>query len=376
MRVIPASRTEAPDLPNDIGVLIDLTRWAVAVLTDRPAPEPAPVAASGSLPDLVEQHHLAPLLERAMARSGWQDLPAALQRAIRDSARARARRTLAQIALQDRIADGMAAAGLPWLALKGPAVSSRIFATPTARMSVDLDILVRLDDLEAVDGLLTGLGLRRVHPHPDRPLPWRWPAFRRWDKNTIHVSAQTGVMVECHWRPFCNPTLLDLDFDGVWTRRSHARPGRRDVPVLATTDLFLYLAIHGAAHSWIRLKWLVDILALMPVLSGEECRSIVATAGANGLDTIVRQTVDYCALLFGSPGPEPFGQVGGCPPALWFLDRMARRLLISPVPTQSMPLGEILAVKARNFALKPTLATAVEIIANPLFRPDTGPRRP
>ena len=76
--------------------------------------------------------------------------------------------------------------------------------------------------------------------------------------------AKTGgnLRVELHWRPVDNSMLL-RDIDACSATQDVALTNGDPIRTLATDDQFAYLCVHGASHSWARLKWLADLNALL-----------------------------------------------------------------------------------------------------------------
>jgi hypothetical protein len=87
-------------------------------------------------------------------------------------------------------------------------------------------------------------------------------ALVRFGREVELVDARKRLRLELQWRAADNPLLL---------RGVNARAEAQDVVLsegfavrtLAPDDLFAYLCVHGAHHSWSRLKWLADANALL-----------------------------------------------------------------------------------------------------------------
>src|SRR5206468_4850779 len=108
-----------------------------------------------------------------------------------------------------RLLDALAAAGIDALAYKGPALAMRAYGELGMRAFVDLDLLVRPDDvpraIEALSaaGYAAALALSRAQER----------CFRRVDGDYPLVHRETGVLVELHARVsserFCMPISTD-----------------------------------------------------------------------------------------------------------------------------------------------------------------------
>jgi hypothetical protein len=74
------------------------------------------------------------------------------------------------------------------------------------------------------------------------------------------------------------------------------------VPTLAPDDLFAFLCVHGAHHSWSRLKWLADLNALV-VSTSSDVEHLFRHAQSVGAGKCVGQALWLCRDLFGMEVP-------------------------------------------------------------------------
>ncbi len=152
------------------------------------------------------------------------------------------------------------AEGIDAALLKGPLLSDQIFGDPGARHCKDIDILVDWQAFTCAIAVLERHGL-----HLDTPPPatgsWRIEMWRTLAKDVTLVDRQSGFQVELHHRVLSPINLLPSL--GLTDAREHRRLADRDLRVFAHEDLFVYLCVHGATSLWHRLKWLVDIHALI-----------------------------------------------------------------------------------------------------------------
>jgi hypothetical protein len=109
--------------------------------------------------------------------------------------------------------------------------------------------------------------------------PRQQASFRRWIKDMEYFHSATGAAIEMHDRLVDNPHLICFDFNTLWQEREQIAV----VPTLPRRALALYLCVHGAGHAWERLRWLVDLAALLrepgsiePVLADAEAAGIGA----------------------------------------------------------------------------------------------------
>ncbi|HWJ77138.1 MAG TPA: nucleotidyltransferase family protein [Niallia sp.] len=137
--------------------------------------------------------------------------------------------------------------------LKGPVLAKQLYGDISNRTSSDIDLLVRIDDLNQVDGLLKKKGYQKEDEFLAVFDEWKW---RNHHISYFHPRKQT--LVEIHWRLSPGPKK-ESSFEELWRRKSTVYFAQNPIHTLGKEDLFLFLVTHGARHGWSRLRWLVDI---------------------------------------------------------------------------------------------------------------------
>ena len=72
---------------------------------------------------------------------------------------------------------------------------------------------------------------------------------------------------------------------------------------LNKTDLFSYLCVHGAQHSWSRLKWIADLAALLEREPEAEIARLYRAAEQKGAGDSAAQALMLCEILLGTQLP-------------------------------------------------------------------------
>jgi hypothetical protein len=183
------------------------------------------------------QHLLARRLQRAAVRA-----PDAIEAALRRRAIAVAQRTLAGRAA---LAAAIRATGRPALLLKGVDLAERLYGDLGQRPMLDIDFLVRRDDIAAYDSHLRGLGFEASPP----PYPVLIDSDRHHHTH-YRCAAATDLPLELHWRLVNDERYRSIDVEGIWARAvplPSVAPGAR---VMAAEDLFLYLCLHLKQHTF------------------------------------------------------------------------------------------------------------------------------
>jgi hypothetical protein len=271
-------------------------------------------------PDLLarvaRRHQVSALVAARLAEAG-QLVPPALHR----QAEAARHRSLRQLGFMLDLVATLESAGVQAMPIKGAVLSQQAFGSPLLRGAVDIDVLVRPEDVGAAWQAMADAGLRQINP----PVPLegaRLALFCRAAKDSLHQSRAGGQLVELHWRlsdELADPGMPPKE---ALTRVTLA-PGRA-VWALEDDALFLYLCMHGAAHGWARIKWLADVAALLHRSPDAGCRMWDAAQRSGG--TIAAGSAIMLAQeLFGLAPPAGFKPPRGLRIAL--ILGLARRIM-------------------------------------------------
>ena len=163
--------------------------------------------------------------------------------------------------------------GIDVLLLKGAALAYTHYAAPYLRPHVDIDLLIRRDDLDRAGPMLAELGYARTN-EADAEL---WTGQRHYMKPAV---SGTG-MVDVHWRASNPRAFADaLAFDEVWPRSVAIAALGPHARTLAPVDSLLLACMHRVAHhqDGIDLLWLWDIHILASRMSPDEMALFASTA--------------------------------------------------------------------------------------------------
>jgi hypothetical protein len=221
-------------------------------------------------------------------------LPAAAWQALQhDEAAARRRH---QRACQELTAVLAALRGIPALALKGPALATRLYPAG-GRFYEDLDIAVRAQDYPVARARLLMIGYRPLGRHVERyqRVAGRDLSFVRRDEHGARWS------VELHWQ-LHDPAMGTFDEGGIWARARDTLIDGHAVRTPGFADTLLLLALNLRQHRFARLKTLCDVDRLLR-LEGEglDWPWLHAQAHAAGMCLTLRHTLELAQALLDSP---------------------------------------------------------------------------
>jgi len=252
---------------------------------------------------VARRHQVIGFVHEVLTRV-WPDVPSEIAREIDAQAATLVRENLAMARESLQLQRLFDDADLPALFIKGAALSILAFGTLGLRNSQDIDILVPHDTLPAATALLLRAGYRRFDPPPnisDAQLQVVMPL--RKDFGFIHQA--TGFRVELHWQLFLNSQAM-VEPSIMATSRIVPLAGAGGLRTMGEESLFAYLCMHGALHSWNRLKWLADINALLATASEDSVERLIRAVEVRGMGRAAMQGLVLCRRLLGTALPDRF----------------------------------------------------------------------
>ncbi len=202
------------------------------------------------------QHWLTPLAYQVLRDAGARpSVPSAIWRGFRRAYLLSRRRTLRSDRLALPLLSGLREAGVPVILLKGMHLSNQIYTDPATRPMMDIDLLVRREDLAATVRVVEALGYSQdpgVLPFPVKP----WKHAREDCHHLSPFFHPAGPPIEIHHDLEVPAVMPDIDLDGVWQRAQPLAVGGTGALALAPEDALLHLCLHAAAHHEFGLKLL------------------------------------------------------------------------------------------------------------------------
>jgi len=159
------------------------------------------------------------------------------------------------------ILDALCLSDIPIVVLKGFPLSRKLYGDPFRRITGDIDLLLKPQDISRAISILSAAGyVPAISPWPSNHK--KAQRFQRFRNQFAMLHPESGIVVELHWRLLYFPvksqhTLETLVGDNLVEQKADGR----SFFVLNDEMELLYLIIHGGLHGWNRLKWLVDVEA-------------------------------------------------------------------------------------------------------------------
>jgi len=205
---------------------------------------------------------------------------------------------LARLALQHRLLDALRGADVDVVVLKGAPLAAEAFGSPFARHDVDVDLLVAPHAVARAAAVLEQLGLRWIG--------WGLPDARQTSLADgvgrpllpEAIFKGGGQWVELHWRLTRNRRLMPVTPEWLTAPR-YVQVDGRPTSVLPEIPAFLHLAVHGTLHRWQRLKWLVDLPALVAQRPALLESAVLAEAQERGLERCLATGLQFAERVLG-----------------------------------------------------------------------------
>jgi len=216
---------------------------------------------------------------------------------LAQAAAAQSARSLALAREALRLRGLFEAAGVDVLFVKGATLAQLAYGTQTLKHCRDIDLLVAPGEAERAFQLLRGEGYVAAGPVGDLDAPQRRTLYRL-HKDMELTHRERRLNVELHWRLVDNPALLPAVGLASPTQEVGVLDGR--LRTLAASQLFAYLCVHGATHSWFRLKWLADLNAWLAGKTDAEIAVYYRDARMLGVEACAGQALILRERLLGS----------------------------------------------------------------------------
>ncbi len=235
---------------------------------------------------------LVPLVAWRLREAGVDDADTAPLRADLAASMLAARATLPSFAA---VVETFERAGFETLVLKGVGIAPLAYPDPGTRPVSDLDVLVRADDLTALDELVGRHGGYQTYAAVDPVLRARYRHAA-----TVRIA---GHDVDVHWR------LLVDRFDGrpdaaLFERALTIPLGPGRARTLSVEDHIVHAIAHGIRrNSLAPVRWIVDVARLV------ECEPVdwavvEEQAALRHVEGVVSRALDFVGRRYAVPVPE------------------------------------------------------------------------
>jgi hypothetical protein len=197
------------------------------------------------------------------------------------------------------IVDSFAEKPIPLIVYKGPVLAKQIYGQISCRSFVDIDLLIRTEDIDAAYQILSSMGFEcstKLHSA-------EFATLYRYAHHLQFYHAKGKMLVELHWDIVQRNRASTVSTALLFERRHFLQMDDWKCPVLHPHDLLFVLAIHGAKHSWSDLKWICDMRHLLLAYPALKWHDVITEAKEKGVWRRLLCALELDSLLFDAPLP-------------------------------------------------------------------------
>ncbi|WP_169717592.1 nucleotidyltransferase family protein [Sporomusa silvacetica] len=248
---------------------------------------------------LVNRHGVYPQIYELLNSLPGEIVPEAVMLTLQKQCHNNAARAMKNAGELVRIVRIMEENGIKVIALKGQTLAQRLYGNIALRTAGDIDLLVAAEELAKAEEILVSCGYHEEYAEQRMTARRRNIHFETMHhSNFLHDERQ--IHVELHWRLCYSGLELPLS---EAAKLQEVKLTGCAVATLADEPGLLFLALHGSMHSWLRLRWLYDIVMFMKPNSGIDWERVAVLAEQLGIGTIFRHTLLLANCLFFVPLP-------------------------------------------------------------------------
>jgi len=250
---------------------------------------------------LLARHHcLSPLVYLHLRERIQNVAPAAFRRELeRDfGAHADHNRYLAHELL--RLFPLLETKGIPIIAFKGPEFAENVYKNLTLRTFMDLDFLLREQDLARATEVLSSAGY--VQRHSGSRVRDTL-AFRRGSELEFVSVAHRFLMLDVHLDLLPPQDVCKLDVADVFRHARLTQLFDHSVCTLSPEDLLLFSCVHATRHMQMFLYWLTDVAEIVRAFPQIDWEALVETAHHAHCTRMLGVSLLAAADLLNAPVP-------------------------------------------------------------------------
>ncbi len=307
------------------------------------------------------RHAVLPLLHTAVAAATPRiepPLPAAAMRELQRQFDANALHNMALARHLAELGEQLAANGIAFMPIKGPALAVAAYGDLSMRQFGDLDLVIHRRDLARTRALLRDDGYLPLSAVPDTLDDIMLGA-------DYHLALQhqtSTVALELHWA-LGRRGLGGLRRENwAWTNTTTVSMLGRSLPALNAGALIVYLCAHGAKHNWSQLLRVCDVYAAVRSAHDLDWAAVRTLAARAGVSRMLHVGLGLCEELLGAD-LQGFGWTAGNDPVARALVEEAADRCLTERPLST---GEELRLQIRTRErLTDRVLLSLNVLASP-----------
>ncbi len=136
--------------------------------------------------------------------------------------------------------------------LKGSNYLINYYGIESPRSMCDIDILIKMEDLDLVSELLCNEEYKLIEKELDY-----------YKKYHFHIRFYKDYLLEVHWSLIQDFSPVNVDINGVWDRSVDGQFNDLPVKFLSPEDCIIHSCLHLTAHQFVRLGDYLDIFMIL-----------------------------------------------------------------------------------------------------------------
>jgi len=181
--------------------------------------------------------------------------------------------------------------GINVIPFKGPVLSQLAYGDVTLRQYVDLDILVKKNELNTIINILKNNAYSKLYTEAD----FKHVFFDL--SHDLSLLSHNNIKFEFHWRLLNDNYLTNLNSIDILQNPIRVKLHNYTITTFSNEIYLIYLSVHGSKHNWERIEWLLDIVYLIKSnsLDWEACYRLIKISNC---ENIVLTTLKLSHDLF------------------------------------------------------------------------------
>jgi len=208
---------------------------------------------------LARRHAVVPLLYLQLERHASDLIPAEKLSQLKKHYLENSARNSILTAELCRLLTSFAAFGIEAIPYKGPVLALFAYDNLALRRFVDLDVIVKKDDVLKAREILLARGYT-----PSKSLSLGQQELLLRTQHNMQFSRDNHrLIVELHWEVAPHLFASTVDANSLWQDLATIDLQGMQVRTLSAEDLLFSLCVHGSRHLWERLGWICDVAELI-----------------------------------------------------------------------------------------------------------------
>ena len=208
---------------------------------------------------LARRHSVVPLVYLQLDRHASDLTPTGALAKLKKHYLENAVRNTVLTAELCRLIECFAARGFDAVPYKGPVLALFAYGNIALRRFVDLDVIVRKNDVPKAREILLNEGYT-----PTKSLSLSQQDLLLRTQHNLQFSRDNHrLIVELHWDVAPHLFASSVNTDQLWQDLIPLDLNGSQVKAFSAADLLFSLCVHGSRHLWERLGWICDVTELL-----------------------------------------------------------------------------------------------------------------